>query len=150
MLHDPPPAPIGDDHGLDRTTLGRLDARTHLRFHARVHLGLTRVLALEWAGRGVRVNAISPGEIDTSILSPGTEKLVEQIPQRRLGTPDEVAKAIAGKGGVVQITFGTGFVNPTAAANMQAKFRERAALQARNAAARSSCVRAASGRSSER
>ena len=49
---------------------------------------------------------------------------------------DEVAKAIAAKGGVVQITFGTGFVNPTAAANMQAKFRERAALQARNAAAR--------------
>ena len=43
---------------------------------------------------GGRVNAISPGDIDTSILSPGTEKLVEQIPQRRLGTPDEVAKAI--------------------------------------------------------
>ena len=49
---------------------------------------------------------------------------------------DEVAKAIAGKGGVVQITFGTGFVNPLAAANMQAKFRERAALQKRNADAR--------------
>ena len=49
---------------------------------------------------------------------------------------DEVAKAIAAKGGVVQITFGTGFVNPTAAANMQAKFRERAAMQARNADAR--------------
>jgi NAD(P)-dependent dehydrogenase (short-subunit alcohol dehydrogenase family) len=42
----------------------------------------------------VRVNAISPGEIDTSILSPGTEKLVVQIPLRRLGLPDEVAKAI--------------------------------------------------------
>ncbi len=49
---------------------------------------------------------------------------------------DEVAQAIAAKGGVVQITFGTGFVNPVAAANMQAKFRERAALQARNAEAR--------------
>lgn len=49
---------------------------------------------------------------------------------------DEVAKAIAAKGGVVQITFGTGFVNPQAANAMQAKFRERAALQARNAAAR--------------
>jgi NAD(P)-dependent dehydrogenase (short-subunit alcohol dehydrogenase family) len=42
----------------------------------------------------VRVNAISPGEIDTAILSPGTEKIVEQLPMRRLGTPDEVAKAI--------------------------------------------------------
>ncbi|AXA83602.1 peptidase M19 [Lysobacter oculi] len=49
---------------------------------------------------------------------------------------DEVAKAIAAKDGVVQITFGTGFVNPKAAADMQEKFRESAALQARNAAAR--------------
>lgn len=49
---------------------------------------------------------------------------------------DELALAIARKGGVVQIPFGTGFVNATAAANMQAKFRERAALQARNAQAR--------------
>ncbi|MGY0503839.1 dipeptidase [Luteimonas sp. e5] len=49
---------------------------------------------------------------------------------------DEVARAIAAKGGLVQITFGTGFVNPKAAADMQAKFRERAALQARNAEAR--------------
>ena len=42
----------------------------------------------------MRVNAISPGEIDTAILSPGTDKIVEAIPLRRLGTPDEVAKAI--------------------------------------------------------
>jgi NAD(P)-dependent dehydrogenase (short-subunit alcohol dehydrogenase family) len=55
---------------------------------------LTREMAADFGPLGVRVNAISPGEIDTSILSPGTEKLVEQIPQRRLGTPDEVAKAI--------------------------------------------------------
>ena len=55
---------------------------------------LTREMAEDFGPLGVRVNAISPGEIDTSILSPGTEKLVEQIPLRRLGTPDEVAKAI--------------------------------------------------------
>jgi NAD(P)-dependent dehydrogenase (short-subunit alcohol dehydrogenase family) len=55
---------------------------------------LTREMAADFGPLGVRVNAISPGEIDTSILSPGTERLVEQIPQRRLGTPDEVAKAI--------------------------------------------------------
>ena len=37
----------------------------------------------------------SPGEIDTSILSPGTDKIVqEQIPMNRLGEPEEVAKAI--------------------------------------------------------
>lgn len=55
---------------------------------------LTREMASELGPRGIRVNAISPGEIDTAILSPGTEKLIEQIPMRRLGTPEEVAKAI--------------------------------------------------------
>ena len=55
---------------------------------------VTREMAADFGPLGVRVNAISPGEIDTSILSPGTDKLVQQIPQRRLGTPDEVAKAI--------------------------------------------------------
>jgi NAD(P)-dependent dehydrogenase (short-subunit alcohol dehydrogenase family) len=55
---------------------------------------LTREMAADFGTLGVRVNAISPGEIDTAILSPGTEKIVEQIPLRRLGTPDEVAKAI--------------------------------------------------------
>jgi NAD(P)-dependent dehydrogenase (short-subunit alcohol dehydrogenase family) len=56
--------------------------------------GLTREMAADFAPHGIRVNAIAPGEIDTSILSPGTEKIVEQIPMRRLGTPDEVAKII--------------------------------------------------------
>ncbi len=56
--------------------------------------GLTREMAADFGPLGVRVNAISPGEIDTSILSPGTEKLIEDIPLRRLGTPEEVAKAI--------------------------------------------------------
>ena len=56
---------------------------------------LTREMAADFGPLGVRVNAISPGEIDTSILSPGTDKLVEeQIPMHRLGTTDEVAKAI--------------------------------------------------------
>src|ERR687883_217128 len=55
---------------------------------------LTREMAFDFGPLGIRVNAIAPGEIDTAILSPGTEKLVEQIPQRRLGTPDEVAKAV--------------------------------------------------------
>jgi NAD(P)-dependent dehydrogenase (short-subunit alcohol dehydrogenase family) len=56
---------------------------------------LTREMAADFGPFGVRVNAIAPGEIDTSILSPGTEKIVEeQIPMRRLGTPDEVADVI--------------------------------------------------------
>lgn len=55
---------------------------------------LTREMASDFGPFGVRVNAISPGEIDTAILSPGTEKIVETLPMRRLGTPEEVAKAI--------------------------------------------------------
>jgi NAD(P)-dependent dehydrogenase (short-subunit alcohol dehydrogenase family) len=55
---------------------------------------LTREMAADFGPLGVRVNAIAPGEIDTAILSPGTEKLVETIPMRRLGQPEEVAKAI--------------------------------------------------------
>lgn len=55
---------------------------------------LTREMAADFGPRGVRVNAIAPGEIDTSILSPGTDKIVAQIPLQRLGTPDEVANII--------------------------------------------------------
>jgi NAD(P)-dependent dehydrogenase (short-subunit alcohol dehydrogenase family) len=55
---------------------------------------LTREMAADFGRVGVRVNAIAPGEIDTAILSPGTDKIVEQIPMQRLGTPDEVAKII--------------------------------------------------------
>lgn len=55
---------------------------------------LTREMSSDFGPLGVRVNAISPGEIETSILSPGTEKIVAEIPLRRLGQPEEVAKAI--------------------------------------------------------
>src|SRR4051794_29289421 len=55
---------------------------------------LTREMAGDFGPAGVRVNAISPGEIETAILSPGTERIIPQIPLRRLGQPEEVAKAI--------------------------------------------------------
>ena len=55
---------------------------------------LTREMAADFGPKGIRVNAISPGEIDTSILSPGTDKIVQQIPMHRLGSPEEVAKSI--------------------------------------------------------
>jgi len=56
---------------------------------------LTREMAADFGPRGIRVNSISPGEIDTAILSPGTGKIVEeQIPMHRLGSPEEVARAI--------------------------------------------------------
>jgi len=55
---------------------------------------LTREMAHDFGPLGVRVNAIAPGEIETSILSPGTDKIVAQLPMRRLGQPREVADAI--------------------------------------------------------
>jgi NAD(P)-dependent dehydrogenase (short-subunit alcohol dehydrogenase family) len=57
-------------------------------------VALTREMAHDFGPLGVRVNSIAPGEIETSILSPGTEKIVEQLPMRRLGQPSEVAAAI--------------------------------------------------------
>jgi NAD(P)-dependent dehydrogenase (short-subunit alcohol dehydrogenase family) len=55
---------------------------------------LTREMAHDLGPRGIRVNAIAPGEIETAILSPGTDKLVENIPLRRLGQPEEIARTI--------------------------------------------------------
>ncbi len=55
---------------------------------------LTREMAHDFGPLGVRVNAIAPGEIGTSILSPGTDKIVEGLPLRRLGQPSEVADVI--------------------------------------------------------
>ena len=55
---------------------------------------LTREMAADFGPHGIRVNAIAPGEIETAILSPGTEELIKNIPLRRLGDPDEVANMI--------------------------------------------------------
>jgi NAD(P)-dependent dehydrogenase (short-subunit alcohol dehydrogenase family) len=55
---------------------------------------LTREMAHDFGPLGVRVNAIAPGEVETAILSPGTDKIVDQLPLRRLGQPKEVADAI--------------------------------------------------------
>ena len=56
---------------------------------------LTREQAHEFGPHGVRANAIAPGEIDTAILSPGTQVIVDsQIPMKRLGDPEEVARTI--------------------------------------------------------
>ena len=61
-------------------------------------LSFTRSLALELAPR-VRVNAVSPGLIDTPMVVPLLQargpQLIEQTPLKRLGTPEEVARVIA-------------------------------------------------------
>lgn len=55
---------------------------------------LTREMAADFGPHGIRVNSVSPGEIDTSMLSPGTERIVERLPLRRLGRSEEVAQTI--------------------------------------------------------
>ena len=55
---------------------------------------LTREMAHDFGPLGVRVNAIAPGEVETAILSPGTDKIVKKLPLQRLGQPEEVAAAI--------------------------------------------------------
>ena len=46
---------------------------------------LTREMAADFGALGARVNAIAPGEIDTAMLSPGTEKIVERHPHAPSG-----------------------------------------------------------------
>ncbi|MEM9329912.1 MAG: SDR family oxidoreductase [Pseudomonadota bacterium] len=55
---------------------------------------LTREMAHDFGPSGVRVNSIAPGEIETSILSPGTDKIIEGLPMRRIGQTSEVADVI--------------------------------------------------------
>jgi NAD(P)-dependent dehydrogenase (short-subunit alcohol dehydrogenase family) len=56
--------------------------------------GLTRELANEFAALGVRVNAVAPGEIETEMVGPEYEVLIPRIPLDRMGTPEDVARAI--------------------------------------------------------
>lgn len=65
-------------------------------------VGLTRTLAAEWGGRGVRVNAVCPGwvktEMDAADQAGGSYKdadITQRVPMGRFAAPDDVAKAIA-------------------------------------------------------
>jgi NAD(P)-dependent dehydrogenase (short-subunit alcohol dehydrogenase family) len=65
-------------------------------------IGLTRTLAVEWGGRGVRVNAVCPGWVKTPMddASQGEgayadADITEHVPMGRFATPDDVAHAVA-------------------------------------------------------
>ena len=60
--------------------------------------GLTKSLALEMAQRGITANVVTPGFIETEMVAAipkeAMQKVIERIPQRRLGRPEEVARVV--------------------------------------------------------
>jgi NAD(P)-dependent dehydrogenase (short-subunit alcohol dehydrogenase family) len=86
------------------SSIGGLVGRAELAaYHGSNHgvIGLTRSAALEYAARGIRVNAVCPGTIDTPMVSSMLEKgmlamddLLRDLPMKRLGKGEEIAHAV--------------------------------------------------------
>ena len=57
-------------------------------------VAMTKTVAAEVARRGVTVNAVAPGLIQTDMTEGIGENLLEHVPARRAGTPDDVAEAV--------------------------------------------------------
>lgn len=83
---------------------GLLGIADRAAYNASKHglIGLTRTLAAEWGGRGVRVNAVCPGwvktEMDAADQANGTytdADITDRIPMGRFASPDDIARAIA-------------------------------------------------------
>ena len=59
---------------------------------------MTRSAAVSYADRGIRINAVCPGYIDTPILDETPKEIIDQllslVPARRLGKPEEVANCV--------------------------------------------------------
>lgn len=75
-------------------------------------IGLTRTLAAEWGGRGVRVNAVCPGwvktEMDAADQAGGSYSdadITGRIPMARFASPDDIARAIAFLADPVESSF---------------------------------------------
>jgi 3-oxoacyl-[acyl-carrier protein] reductase len=57
-------------------------------------IGFTRTVAVEVARRGVTVNAVAPGFVETRLTEGVGERLASAIPARRTGTPEEIAACV--------------------------------------------------------
>jgi NAD(P)-dependent dehydrogenase (short-subunit alcohol dehydrogenase family) len=100
---------------------GLLGIADRAAYNASKHglIGLTRTLAAEWGGRGVRVNAVCPGwvktEMDTADQSGGSYSdadITGRVPMARFASPDDIARAIA----FLADSHQSGFINGQALA----------------------------------
>jgi 3-oxoacyl-[acyl-carrier protein] reductase len=57
-------------------------------------IGFTRTVAVEVARRGVTVNAVAPGFVETRLTEGAGNGIIDAIPARRVGTPEEVAACV--------------------------------------------------------
>ena len=87
-------ASVGSTFGLPHR-LGYATTKTGI-------VGMTRTLAVEWGPRGIRVNAVAPGYIETPMMLSGfdtgaldRDRLIDRTPMRRFGSADEIASAVS-------------------------------------------------------
>jgi len=74
--------------------VGNVDLAHYVSAKAGV-IGLTRALAKEFGPQHVRVNAVAPGPTETRMVTGITPEFVDTIPLGRLGTPGDIAAAVA-------------------------------------------------------
>ncbi len=84
-----------------RAALGKEDRTVYSGTKAGL-LGMTRTWALELAPFGITANAVGPGPIETELFTSGnppgapkTVKIIESIPVKRMGQPEDIAHAVA-------------------------------------------------------
>lgn len=84
-----------------RAVLGKTSRMVYSAAKAAL-IGMTRTLSLELAADGVTINAVAPGPVGTELFDNGhpvgsekRQRVLDSIPVKRVGTPDDIARAVA-------------------------------------------------------
>lgn len=120
MLAAPATPPAGRGSIINIASVAGLSGiADRVAYNASKHglIGMTRTLAVEWGGRGIRVNAVCPGWVKTpmDIASQGDgaygdADITDHVPLGRFATPDDIAQAVA----FLADADRSGFINGTA------------------------------------